>query len=64
VPLSPIGAELLFNVVSDRYERGSILLNDEHDLRGVDQGLGLRAPGPRDARALSALKESQGLAHS
>ena len=45
VPLSPTGAELLFEVFSQRYERGSI--HDDHQpaLRRVDRGV---RPGTTD----------------
>ncbi len=43
VPLSKTGAELLFEIVSQRYERGSILITTKCSLRRVDGGLWLRA---------------------
>ena len=39
VPLSPTGAELLFEVFSQRYERGSILVTNQPSLRRMDRGL-------------------------
>ena len=41
VPLSKTGAELLFEVFSQRYERGSILVTTNLPLRRVDRGLRL-----------------------
>ena len=41
VPLSTTGAELLFEVFSQRYERGSILVTTNPALRRVDRGLWL-----------------------
>ena len=48
VPLSRTGAELLFEVFSQRYERGSILVH-QPALRRVDRGLRLGAPHRRAA---------------
>ena len=44
VPLSRTGAELLFEVFSQRYERGSILVTTNLALRRMDRGLRLGAP--------------------
>ena len=41
VPLSKTGAELLFEVISQRYERGAILVTTKCSLRRVDGGLWL-----------------------
>ena len=41
VPLSKTGAELLFEVFSQRYERGSIIVTTNLPLRRVDRGLRL-----------------------
>jgi len=41
VPLSKTGAELLFEVFSQRYERGSVLVTSNPALRRVDRGLWL-----------------------
>ena len=50
VPLSRTGAELLFEVFSQRYERGSILVTTNLPaLRRVDRGLRLGAPHRRAA---------------
>ena len=49
VPLSKTGAELLFEVISQRYERGSILITTKCPLRRVDGGLWLRAAHGRPA---------------
>ena len=49
VPLSKTGAELLFEVFSQRYERGSILVTTKPALRRVDRGLRL---GEADRRTL------------
>ena len=43
VPLSKSGAELLFEVISQRYERGSILITTKCPLRRVDGSPRLRA---------------------
>ena len=43
VPLSKTGAELLFEVFSQRYERGSVLVTTNPALRRVDRGPRLRA---------------------
>ena len=43
VPLSRTGAELLFEVFSQRYERGSVMVH-QPALRRVDRGLRLGAP--------------------
>ena len=63
VPLSPTGAELLFEVFSQRYERGSILVTTNLPFRRMDRGIWLRTidwsaagpahpprPHPRDER--------------
>ena len=39
VPLSPTGAELLFEVFSQRYERGSIHGHHQPSLRRMDRGV-------------------------
>ena len=44
VPLSPTGAELLFEVFSQRYERGSVHGHHQPALRRVDRGLRLGTP--------------------
>ncbi len=44
VPLSHTGAELLFEVFSQRYERGSILNNHQSPFRRVDGSLRLGTP--------------------
>ena len=44
VPLSSTGAELLFEVFSQRYERGSILVTTNLPFRRVDRGVRLGAP--------------------
>ena len=49
VPLSKTGAELLFEVISQRYERGSILITTKCPLRRVDGGPCLRAAHGRFA---------------
>ena len=51
VPLSKTGAKLLFEVFSQRYERGPVLVTTNLPLRRVDPGLRLGAahrctPGP------------------
>ena len=43
VPLSKAGAELLFEVFSQRYERGSVLVTSNLALRRVDRGVRIRA---------------------
>ena len=43
VPLSKAGAELLFEVFSQRYERGSVLVTSKCALRRVDRGVRIRA---------------------
>ena len=40
VPLSPTGAELLFEVFSQRYERGSTIVTSQPAVRGLDSVLG------------------------
>ena len=42
VPLSRTGAELLFEVFSQRYERGSILVTTQPAVRRVDRDVRLR----------------------
>ena len=49
VPLSKTGAELLFEVFSQRYERGSVLVTTKLALRRVDPGLSLREAHRRPA---------------
>lgn len=45
VPLSKTGAELLFEAMSQRYERGSVLLTSNLLFEEwMDYGSGLRAP--------------------
>ena len=44
VPLSPTGAELLFEVFSQRYERGSILVTTNLPFGRVDRGLRVGTP--------------------
>ena len=44
VPLSPTGAKLLFEVFSQRCERGSILVTTNLPFRRVDRGLRTGAP--------------------
>ncbi len=51
VPLSPTGAELLFEIFSQRYERGSIIVTSNLPLRRVDRRVCLRAPDWRLARS-------------
>ena len=48
VPLSRTGAELLFEVFSQRYERGSILVHHQLAIRRMDRGL---RPRKADRRA-------------
>ena len=50
VPLSKTGAELLFEVFSQRYERGAILVTSQPAVRRVDRGVRLRAPHRGAAR--------------
>ena len=54
VPLSRTGAELLFEVFSQRYERGSILVTTNLPVRRVD----------RDVRLREADRRSAGQAHT
>ena len=49
VPLSPTGAELLFEVFSQSYERGSILVTTNLAFRRMDRGLRVGAPHWRPA---------------
>ena len=44
VPLSKTGAELLFEVFSQRYERGSTLLTSNLPFDELDRGVRLKAP--------------------
>ena len=50
VPLSKTGAELLFEVFSQRYERGAILVTSQPAVRRVDRGVRRRAPRRGAAR--------------
>src|ERR1700732_1683626 len=52
LPLDRLGAQLLFQLVSRRYERGSILITSNQSLAGWGQGLGDpgRATAVRDRR--------------
>ena len=47
VPLSKTGAELLFEIISQRYERGSIFITTKCTLRRVDGSLRLREANRR-----------------
>ena len=47
VPLSKTGAELLFEVISQRYERGSIFVTTNLPFRRMDRGLRLRKANRR-----------------
>jgi PAS domain S-box-containing protein len=49
-PLSPTGAELLFEVFSQRYERGSTIVTSNPAVRRLDPGAGQRAAHRRAAR--------------
>ena len=49
VPLSKSSAELLFEIISQRYERGSVLITTKCPLRRVDGCLRLRAAHGRTA---------------
>ena len=49
VPLSKTGAELLFEIISQRYERGSVLITTKCPLRRVDGCLRLRTAHGRTA---------------
>jgi DNA replication protein DnaC len=50
VPLPPSGAELLFEIVSDRYERGSVVMTTNLTFESWVSVLACRAPRSRDAR--------------
>ncbi|CAM5585377.1 hypothetical protein STENM327S_06377 [Streptomyces tendae] len=49
-PLERAEANLVFQVISKRYEKGSIILTSEQVLRRVGPGLRRRGPGHRDPR--------------
>jgi len=51
VPLSPTGAELLFEVFSQHYERGSTIVTSEPAVRGMDLSLRITAPDRGVARS-------------
>jgi DNA replication protein DnaC len=50
VPLSKTGAELLFELISQRYERGATLITSNLPFRRMDRNLRVRAPDRRTAR--------------
>ena len=51
VPLSPTGAELLFETFSQRDERGSTIVTSNVAVRGLDVGAGVRTSHRRTARS-------------
>ena len=50
VPFTAVGGELLFEVLSQRYERGSTLITSQSAVRRMDQRVRLRTPHRRTAR--------------
>jgi hypothetical protein len=51
VPLSKTGAELLFELISQRYERGSTLITSNLPFDEWTETFGIRAPDRRSARS-------------